>query len=474
MLKRIFALILSVIMVFGIVGCGKKGSDAKTDALPKFEDHEFEISAFYCPNDIGVESLQLYKDAGFNTLALINGNGESTSEGKYYLGSKRTMTALQNAKKVGLYVILTDGTQWTRDAIEGEDYYGKNHFSQHDYYGEYKDIIKGVHIFDEPRKSHFEKYGINDADEIKDFIKTYPNANYIINMVPEYAGATAYEYDTYEEMWEFYGQEIVNKFKNNRFASLDCYYFYRRDDGKRKTGIMKCFDTYAKFAKKYNTSQTFIMQASVSPEEHNGLGEYEGNEFMTSLSEGDIRLQANMAIAFGADAMQYYCYSVPKSGDIHMYQYCILNRDDTPSPLYDYVKNVNHESQAMASSVLSYDWQEATAVPGQANVMAVGEYYDMSEGKFLDTKHYVDVSGTQNVVISRFTSDKHGEAYMLVNFAEREFDNKVNLQMKDCTKLALYGGKGYTGTPKIVELDENGKCELNLTYGEGVFIVPLS
>ncbi len=459
MFKKIFILFLVFVMALGIIGCGEKNK------LPEYESHEFELSAFWAPYDITEKGLQQYKDAGFNTLALINHSLPWSSENQYYLGSERTLTALKGAKSVGLNVIL--GTsEWIALGIEGEDYYGDTPFSKHDYYKDYKDIIVGVHMADEPKKSHFA--GLSGDTLINDFKKVYPNARYEINLIPEYAGADPYEYETYEEMWDIYAEEILSKFETNRMASIDFYYFYARDNGKRKTGIMRNFDLFANFAKKYNTSQTFIMQSSVT------------NEFDSTLSEGDIRLQANMAMAFGADAMQYYCYSVPRSydenGEIsdYMYEYCIMTQDDKPSDVYNYVKKVNAEAQALAPAILSYNWQEATAVPGIANVMEVGEYYDMSDGKFENTKHFCSVQGTQNVVMSRFASEEYGEAYMLVNFAERELDNVVDLQMKDCESLAIYGGADFDGTPEIILLDEEGKCQIDLAYGEGIFIVPLS
>ena len=479
MLKRIAALCLALLMVLGCVGCkAKETNNAQVkedpiftkykDKITTYSNHEFEISAFWAPYDISVEGLQMYKDAGLNTLALINHSLDWDSDHQFYLGSNRTMTALKNAKKVGLDVIISYG-DWIGGAIEGEGYYGETPFSKHDIYGDYKDIIVGINMCDEPKIGHMEIYS-NDT-LINDFKKVYPNAKYSLNLIPEYAGADAYEYDSYDAMWEMYCQNIASKFEKNRAASIDFYYFYRRDDGKRKTGLLKNFNTYANYAKKYNMSQTFIMQSSVSPVENNGLKEYEGNEFVTSLSEADMRLQVNMAIAFGADGLQYYCYSVPKVGDTQMYQNCILSRDNTPSDLYYYVQKVNSEAQAMADVILSYDWQEATAVGGQVLSRNIAEVTEMSQNE-LDTEYYVGAYPTGDLVISRFAGDK-GEAFMLVNFTERDIDNTVELTMKNCKALALYGGNGFTGTPKVVELDNNGKCTLELAYGEGVFAVPL-
>ena len=77
------------------------------------------------------------------------------------------------------------------------------------------------------------------------------------------------------------------------------------------------------------------------------------------------------------------------------------------------------------------------------------------------------------MAISRFTSEEYGEAYMFVNWADRNDSNIVNATFKNCEKLAIYGGIGFEGTPEIVELDENGNISFELAYGEGVFITPI-
>ena len=155
MFKKVFSLLMVSVMAFSIVGCSE--DDAKEDAkkkynldsLPKYESQDFEISGFWAPYDISEEGLKFYKDAGFNTLAMINHSLGNTSEEQFYLGSKRTMTALENCKKVGLNAIL-NYNDWKAEQCEGEDYNGETPFSKYDLYGEYKDIITGVHICDEP------------------------------------------------------------------------------------------------------------------------------------------------------------------------------------------------------------------------------------------------------------------------------------------------------------------------------------
>ena len=63
---------------------------------------------------------------------------------------------------------------------------------------------------------------------------------------------------------------------------------------------------------------------------------------------------------------------------------------------------------------------------------------------------------------------------MFVNFADRGGDSTSDIKFRDCKAVAIYGGAGFSGTPKVVNLDASGNLELKLKYGEGVFVIPLA
>ena len=465
MFKRILALSLCLIMVFGLIGCDKKYD---LSDLPKYSEKQFEISCFWAPYEISEESFQQYKDAGFNTLAMINHSLNRTSEEQFYLGSDRTMKALEVCKKVGLKAII-GYNDWMAEWTENDpDYNGETPFSKYDLYGDYKDIITGVHICDEPQAKHIPVYG--NKTLVDDFKKVYPNAKYIVNLLPFAMTSNGFAgFDSYIHMIEVYEESFMEPF-SNPFISVDVYPFHK-DNTSDDTMLAMNYELIANSAKKYGIKPGIILQSSV------------GNEFEKSLSESDLRWEINAAIAFGADALQYYCYSVPKSfkedGSIdYMYDYCILNQDDTPSDIYYYLQKLNKEIQSFASVILSYDWDKSIGVSGSEDTafrVSALEYDENFEyEKFNDAKHYVSATATQDLIISHFTSEEYGEAYMFVNFADRDNSNTVVAKLKDCTAVAIYGGVDYSGTPEIVTLDEEGKLELELAYGEGVFVTPLT
>ncbi len=453
---KIFSIWLVFVMICGFSGCEKKYTEKD---LAKYEAQEFEICGLWAPRQMTEEAFKQYKDAGFNVVSFTNHDElPRTSENQYYIGSKRTQEALDICKKVGIDVYIAYGASWFNRANEGDEYFDNKPFSTYDLYGEYKDIIKGVHISDEPNK---EVMTVLSSDAlIEDFKKVYPDTKYMINLIPETA-ITSRDYVDYPEMLKHYGNDIMSKFENP-YICVDCYLCSNYN--LVGLNILNNYNQIANTAKKYNAETTFILQSST------------GNEFWESISEADVRLQAYLALAFGADNLQYYCYSVPEGIP---YNHCMLERDQkTPSEVYYHVKEVNAEIQSFASAILAYDWQQSVGISGTEEqtyrVVAIERDDDFNIIKLDGCKNYVDATGTQDLVVSRFDSEKYGEAYMFVNFgANTEKANTVTATFKDCGAIAIYGGEDYSGTPEILTLDESGNLKLEFAYGEGAFIVPL-
>lgn len=466
MFKRILALSLAVIMTLGLIGCDK-GSK-----LPEYSEKQFEISGFWAPYEISEESFKQYKDAGFTTLAMINHSLGATSEEQFYLGSERTMKALEICKKVGLNAILNYNDWMAERVEEDENYNGDTPFSKYDLYGDYKDIITGIHICDEPYKDrHTNLYG--NPTLVEDFKKVYPNAKFIVNLIPLTA-VSSRGFSSYEEMMEIYEEKFMEPFENP-FVSVDVYPFHQgmTDDDRL---LAANYEYIANSAKKYGVKPGYILQSSVG-------GADEGKkEFEMELSESDLRWEIYAALSFGADTLQYYCYSVPQStnedGSInYMYDNCILNRDGTPSEVYYSLQKLHKEIQSFADVILSYDWDKSIGVSNNKETsyrVLNLEFDDNFQPETFDNpKHYVSAESSNDLLVSRFVSEEYGEAYMFTNFADRGIANTVDVVLKDCSSVAIYGGAGFDGTPEIVKLGENGELNLNLDYGEGVFVTLL-
>ncbi len=468
MKKRIISICLVICLVLCAL-CSCKKTAKVEDKLHAYPEDQFEICGLWAPHDITEEAFKLYKDAGFNVVSFTNHDEmPRSSENQYFVGSKRTLEALEVCKKVGIDVYLAYGASWFNRGNEGDEYFDNAPFSTHYDYDDYMDIIKGVHINDEPNKETMAQ--LADDALIADYKKIYGDRKYMINLIPATA-VTSRNFETYDEMLEIYGETIMSKFENP-YICVDVYPYSNSKLPEQM--IIYNYNEIAKCAKKYGAETSFILQSST------------GSEFLPELTEADMRQQAYLAIAFGADNLQYYCYSVPtqyssdgSTVESYLYNHCILNQDRTPSVIYDYVKEVNTEIQKFASAVLAYNWNEAIGVSGTADQtfrVSNIEYDENLEKitKFTDGKHFVSSESSCDMVVSQFTSDTYGEAYMFVNFGRKESgNNNVKANFKDCSAVAIYGGADYTGTPTIITLDESGNVSFELEYGEGVFAVPL-
>ena len=463
MLKKLTVVVLALLMVLSLAACDKNYDESD---LPKYEAQQFELAGLWAPHEITEAAFNQYKDAGFNVLSFTNHDDvPRTSENQYYVGSKRTEEALKICKNIGIDVYLAYGASWFNRDNEGDEYFDNKPFSTYNLYGEYMDIIKGVHINDEPNKETMAKLANDDL--INDYVSVYGDRKYMVNLIPATA-VTSRDFVDYDEMLQIYGETIMSKFENP-YICVDVYPYSKSQNP--ESMIMDNYNKIAECAKKYNAETTFILQSST------------GTEFLETLTEQDMRQQVYLALAFGADNLQYYCYSVPRTqmddGSVkYLYNHCMLNHDGTPNQLYYDVKTVNNEIQQFASAILAYNWKQTIGTSGTEDqtfrVSAIEYDANFEIVNIEDSKNYVSATGTQDLVISQFESEKHGEAFMFVNFGRNDGKvNTVNATFKDCGAVAIYGGEGYSGTPEIVKLDEEGKLTLNLNYGEGVFVTPL-
>ncbi|MBR5473525.1 MAG: hypothetical protein IKU82_06015 [Clostridia bacterium] len=464
MLKKIMCAVLALAMLLSLSACDKNYNESD---LPEYSQQEFEICGLWAPHEITESAFQQYKDAGFNVMSFTNHDEVPRStENQYFIGSKRTDEALKICKKIGIDVYLAYGASWFNRHNEGDEYFDNKPFSTYNYYGEYMDIIKGIHINDEPNKETMAKLAKDDL--IEDYIKVYGDRKYMINLIPATA-VTSRDFVDYDEMLQIYGETIMSKF-NNPYICVDVYPYSKSKSPEQM--IIYNYNEIAKCAKKYNAETSFILQSST------------GTEFLETLSEADMRQQAYLAIAFGADNLQYYCYSVPRTtlddGSVkYLYNHCMLNHDGTPNQLYYDVKTVNNEIQKFASAVLAYNWQQTIGVSGTVDqtFRVASVEYDKDFNpitKFDSDNNYVSSTSSYDMIVSHFASEEFGDAYMFVNFSRDDGENnKISATFKDCGAVAIYGGAGYSGTPEIVTLNENGEFSLELVYGEGVFVVPL-
>ena len=156
-----------------------------------------------------------------------------------------------------------------------------------------------------------------------------------------------------------------------------------------------------------------------------------------------------------------------------MYDKCLLNKDGSPSELYEYVQNINGEVGSMSSAFLTYRWERTEGFTDYSDgngCTAIGML--SGTGSFGDRKYVSSVESNGDLLVGCFSDEKGGEGYMLVNFSLQEKSKQeVTISLKNTSYIAVYGGiSKESGT--LVQC-KDGQYTVVLEPGEGKFIVPL-
>lgn len=442
--------------------CGQKESNP---TLPSFDEKSFSISGFWAPYEISEESFQLYKDSGMTALAFTNHSLSMTSENQFYLGSKRMEAALAMCKKVGLKARLQYG-EWLARACGVT--YSNTPFSDYPY-TEYKDIITGISIVDEPSTQKI--YDWTADWLVEDFKKNY-DVPYMINLDNNLDGIPS-RVELFEEKMAVYESQVLQKFPENPYISMDFYPF--RLEGFANQWLAN-YERVAKLISKYDATGHFYIQSAT------------GNEFGATLTEEDIRLQLYVGLAFGAKEFGYYCYAMPrinKSDGSYtpMYTACMLDVEDNPTYIYEYVKKVNAEIQSFASAYLDYKFVSTMGITYyneadnsfDASIAYMKEKSTDQRTEFVDRRYLAAIETTDDIIVGSFENEA-SEGYMIVNFGNPESetakDIEVTLELKGGAKyLAVYGGKSGA-VPTIIKAN-GGRINLPLAIAEGKFVIPM-
>ena len=439
-------------------------------AMPKvkvYEENVFTTTAWWAPYEITEDSFNRYKNAGLNTMLFVNHSRESEIQDyditRYFIGSDLTEKTLEMCRKTGLNAIISEGKEYN---IRQSD----TPFTDVDY-SNYKDIIVGVHIEDEPSVQKMEELCIKTR--IDNFKQAY-SVPFIINLQPVYGVGVGTGTLNYQEYLKLYEECILKQFPDTPYISVDFYPYHNEYYSALDKQWISCYEQISQLAAKYKAETNYFIQTS------------EGNEFVDALTEEVIRYQVYVALCFGGTSFSYYCYSVPdneaayESGSVlnPMYISCMLDKDNQPSHLYDYVKQVNSEIQLFASAYRAYDFTKCMSVC----IQTYGAENFKSELKAMNTlldftdRRYVSAMETEgNCLVGCFDREED-EAYMLVNYGYPGETDPIELTVTlkgGATHIAVYGGKDYEGIPEVFAA-KDGKLTLTLAPGDGKFIVPLA
>lgn len=479
-MKRISALLLSALMVFGLTGCSRDNS-ATADPPEYTSTEKFEIGMWVGISDklvtydedgqkvsermlTDAEFLEKYQeiaDAGF-TIAMPGYDVMNDGSGGY------NMKALKTASEVGIKQIIADGNL-RNTLLQAKTLVDSGVQTRENIVemvrgiitpyleSDYADALYGFMIEDEPDASQFAalEYGRSIFEEVA------PDLMYYINLFPVIAGGAQLDVNspiTYDEYLSRYFATIKTD-----YISYDHYPLYGSGDG--STSIEPTF--------LYNMDliRTKIDEEGSDRDFWTFLQSIQyGGKNRALTSKADATFQAYSFMAFGGDCIQWFCYACPPANDgaTAFGNNALIDRNYEKTATYDYVSGANKDVQSFMPYYNNFEWKGFT----------LSEVYD-------DTDNFEYLANSKNLVtggaLSSFTStedafagvfeDKDGNpGYFAVNFTDPAL-NKSN-------EITMTFGEGYENV-LIVKPEGNtalrldgGSVTFTLGTGEAAFVIP--
>lgn len=473
MQKKILGLLIITLFCSAISGCTRASSVNAT--LPEFsEEGIIYRSAWWCPKPTE-ENYEIYKESGLNTVYLMNHNFFQENENYwdksqdeqleimldqcYYIGrpkgySGETMTekALALAKEQGLYVFLGEGDSYF-DWIEySTDVYKDFEID----YSEYEDVIAGLFSGDEPSEPAIAERAANITNAEKHF----PDTPYFCNLFPWYADAkTQLQSESYYTYLDAYCEQFLNKLSGPRLLSVDYYPF----QGSNFQMWLHNYRMLSEKAIEYDADMHMFIQACLASD-----GSFE------PLTQNDICLQVNTALAYGATAYSYYLYT-PAGGD---YISGLVDYDGKPVEMYEHAQAANAQVASMEHAFTHYDYVCTMAVTNDEMDFKTGAFVAVPQNiaEQLEQSEILENVTSDNRALVTLLRDKDGnEAFYVVNFydkddAEAEENCTVTFEFSNMKQVSVYG------TEECLEGEiskiKDGTYECTLLPGEGMLVVP--
>ena len=428
---KMLAITITTATLFTLCGCFFNKSNAK---FPEYaDDREIMIGAWDSPMNT-LEDIQIAKDMGLTHMFLDQSHAKRGTEGY--------KEALRLYEQVGLKVIVQTSSAFQSEAV----------INDNTDYSEFP-AVEFINYWDEPYWStmervaelyaeHIAKYG---TEGLAPFGNLFPNS-----------ATSTFEGHTYKEYVERWAELVLSQVpEENRWLSIDLYPLEERNGQSYiRSNWLGCIETAALQAKKSNAKVHFFIQAT----EHYNY---------RAVKEEDIRFQFYVNMAFGVQGFSYFTYADSVLSDFE--QSCVARYESgVIHDTYYMAQKVNNEIKSFDHVYLNYEWQGTLPILGKNNE----DGYNLNFDGLTSPLETLDVckrwDATEDALIGVFKDKDGNDALLVTNFTDPAYrvDNLVRFDFKDVSKIRVYRG----GVPYDYEV-KNGRFDLELAPGEGVFII---
>ena len=308
----------------------------------------------------------------------------------------------------------------------------------------------GINLYDEPKINEIDRL----AAQIPSVEAQYPGKIVYSNLFP-YGVNT----EKYGESYEYYVEQFCEKYiKQLTGEKILCFDIYplERINGQDtiQSRYLLNLELIANYAKRYDAEPQVYLQAM-------------GYAQRRQPTLTDMNFQAYCSFAFGYKSIIYFCYYTPgPNSEFTEDDYAIVDRDNVPTEIYDYVKSLNTEIYKFDDVYLSYTWQSTIPVYGEIDPDEQFCFASM-DNQNETVGDITSVKAEYDALVGYFT--KGGKkAYMVTNYMNptKTGSNKIELTIKGAKEATVY----FDGEPVKCAL-KNNVLSLDLPVGEGVFVV---
>lgn len=440
-IKRLLTLLLvSVALTASFAGCDKEPSASYPEGKPDIHtEKEMFVGGFFAP----VTTEENYKniaECGINNM-IIQSNYSAGSKSNSYSDPKFRKDPFDLGEKYGIKIIPnTDNQAWSVFTNFAKDWNKSSAFG-------------GINVFDEPSVTDFPLL----KKELKTFKEKCPDKPYHINLFPYYATSAQLGADTYDEYVRLFTEELLMEMdEGNRYLISDIYPLLKQ--GQLYGNWLNNLEILRKYADQAD-SELYIYIQSIS---------FSNRRQPTSA--GDLRMQAYVSMAYGATGIYHFTYQTPYYDSGYAYSRGCVDKEGNKTDVYEYAKIVNHELLALDEVYLDFKWKAAVSSVGSKNL--TGENLNFNSCSDLKNNYGIlkSLSSEQDTLVGCFENEDGYQGFIAVNFTDpslkksgkavMEFDGGVN-------KALVYVG----GEKTECDITE-GRLELSLGAGDGVFVVP--
>ena len=425
------------------------------------------VGGYYAPDLTNAAEVETLINSGLDFICL---NGNNTATNWAGLGD-----IFNNFDQNGMKILLDANKCSNPDAMG----YWSDTLGMY-VSGWNRDCVIGTDFWDEPTQT-------SDINTIASYIEAFEGAfagkQFFVNLMPSYYDG----FETYQEfinLVEYYAATVVDNLSGQKVLGIDSYPLcHSGSTNYIRQSYLADLATIAVKAKSRGAEVSYYVQTMDA--------ETSGDTYRNLAGQADADMQYSISMAFGAKQLINFCYETPNGG---FKSEAMVTQDGTPTANYTYVQNAIKNVDAMDEAYMQFDWNGVIISKGTtydrlatgnnknidgysylsnslfANEIAYANSYSATQKAYLTKDNLQSVTSTETTLVGCFEDDMGYNGYFLANANDTSRNNASTVTMTfdlGTDKVRVYRGTGYTD-----QTLSGNTLSLNMSSGEGVFVVP--